>query len=410
MVNSLLQESRNVTWRLQNEKRAVPEFDSWYESWVQRMKDNDVMAWAESMRTHVVHKGDFEAKSVARVSVLAAWDSPAPREISVPPLLNPHVIAEIVRRRFPIPPELVKDAVAIVERRWVVESLPDRDVLEALADCYLLLYELVADAHSRVGLDMTEDSIEAIRPTWPKGESRRDRPSVMVLSQEVRTSRIQVASGISISVERHFLEPTDADMRKAEQRWAGTYGGMPPGHPGKIPETSDELFALAEWHVEAAKRVLAGDGYHDWYVFTFGPDGVTPELMRPEDRTDKFLLWDRLAERIRRRGDWGLISVAEAWLARAEPRDLDRPVDISTRPGRREALLLMAAHRDGKARSYTVAFARSADGGFDFEKTWQGFAPDEAMNVLIPVMKVWRAWRQTHAGQTGEALFVDSRS
>ena len=413
-VNSLLQESRAVTWRLQNDKHVIPDFDSWYAPWVRRMKDSEVMSWAESMRTHVVHTGDLEARSVARVSVLAAWDSPAAKEIEVPPMLGPAAIAELVRHHTKIPAELLKDAVAIVERRWVVDSLPHREILEALADCYVLLHELVAEAHQRCGASMTGDSIEAVSPTWPSDEMKQDRPSVMVLSEEVRTTRLQLATGERITAEHRVLEPTAEDMERAGKRWDEKYGGMPEGHPGKIPETSADLFALAEWHVDVAKRVLAGDGYHNSMVFTFGPGGIYPQVMLPEDRTQKYLLWNRLAERVERHVDWAVLSVGEVWLARGDPAKLGIDPTTTIRgvedlPNREEALFVAAAHRDGQARSYTVPFTRDSSGKVAFEKVWLGYAPSEAMNFFIPVMKVWQAWRRNASGSTEEPLFVDSR-
>lgn len=368
------------------------------------------MSWAEGMRTHVVHRGDFEANSVARVSVLAAWDSPPSREVAVSPLRGPRAIAEVVRRTAPIPRELLKDAVAIVERRWVVNSLPSREVLEGLADCYVFLHELVSEAHERCGFQMSADNIESVRPTWTAGQERRDRPSEMVQSEEFRTSRLQVWTGESIEIEHGYLQPNEEDMKRAEKRWAERYGGLPDGYPGKTPEASDDLFALAEWHVAAAKGILAGDGYHLHLVWSFGPEGVHGEVFRPEDRTEKYLLWNRLAERMTRRKDWAVLSVGEVWTARIEPGlDPTRIRDLTNYPKRGEALLIAAAHRDGKARSFTVPFERTPAGKITFGKVSPGYAPSEAMNFFIPIMKVWQAWRRTQSGYATEPLFVDSR-
>ena len=39
-LNATIQVLRNVTFALQSEKRNVPNFDAWYETWQQRLRDD----------------------------------------------------------------------------------------------------------------------------------------------------------------------------------------------------------------------------------------------------------------------------------------------------------------------------------------------------------------------------------
>src|ERR1035437_6089640 len=141
-LNSLLQETRNITWMLQAEKHVMSDFDAWYAPWRLRMAAIEVLKWALAMRNQVVKKGDLETRSIARVSVLAVWDNPPATEIDVPPMAGPAMIAQALTAAG-VPQQLLKDAVAVVERRWIVDSLPDREVLDALAECYSVLHQLV---------------------------------------------------------------------------------------------------------------------------------------------------------------------------------------------------------------------------------------------------------------------------
>ena len=44
-VNSCIQELRNVTFVLQNNKRDIDEFDAWYEPWQEKMRANKSLHW-----------------------------------------------------------------------------------------------------------------------------------------------------------------------------------------------------------------------------------------------------------------------------------------------------------------------------------------------------------------------------
>lgn len=406
MLNSLLQETRNVTWMLQAEKHAFLDFDSWYPHWQSRMAGVEALRWALEMRNQVVKKGDLETRSIARVSMLATWDNPPAVELPVPPMVGPASIAQLLKGTG-VPKELFKDAVAVVERRWVVDSLPDREVLDALAECYGVLHELVVEAHHRLGVTMTADSVEANRPTWSE-DSVGDRPAGMLMSQEVRTARLKLATREWLTFERELQVVPDEMREKARER----YGGLQPPIQD-IPTTAQDIFQQAESILETAKRILASDRSHGLFVWTFGPKGVDRHLLRPEDRADKYVLWNKIADDVRRRRDWGLISVAEVWAwygDAKEPRpDLSQIDGVKDIPGHGEALQVAAAFWDGQTRMYDVIFTRDESGGIVFGELHVGYSPGAQAQFLMPVLKVWQAWRRRDSGNEGEPLTINSR-
>ena len=236
---------------LQAEKHAFLDFDSWYPQWQARMAGVEVLRWALEMRNQVVKRGDLETRSIARVSMLAMWDNPPAVELPVPPMVGPASIAQLLKGTG-IPKELLKDAVAVVERRWVIDSLPDREVLDALAECYGVLHQLVVEAHHRLGVTMAADNVEANWPTWsednvgdrPAGGSEDDvgdRPAGMLMSQEVRTARLRLATQEWLTFERELQVFPDEMREKARDR----YGGLLPPIQG-IPTTAQEIFQQAE--------------------------------------------------------------------------------------------------------------------------------------------------------------------
>jgi hypothetical protein len=409
--NNLLQETRNVTFMLQTEKHVIPEFDAWYERWRAVMGATEVLKWSLDMRNQVVKRGDLEARSIARVSVLAAWDNPPAKEIEVPSKLGPEAIAQHLKHTG-IPEEFLPDAVAIVERRWVVASLPEREALDALAECYQVLYDLVSEAHDLCGVPMADDKIEAARPTWTEHDRGRGRPAGMELSDELRTARLRLATGEWVSMERHAVHPSAEQIEASGKRWEEHYGGMPKVDQGPVADSAEDVFATAEWFVQAAKKVLAADRYHLTMTWTIGPDGVTQDIHRPEDRADKYILWNRLAEAIARRKDWGLVCVTEAWSYKGDYEkagiDLAKIRGVEDIPGRGEELMVTAAYRDGQARMHHIAFTHSPEGQIVYGDESVYYTPGDLPNIFIPVMKVWQAQRQQESGKP-EPLSTDSR-
>ncbi len=406
-LNNLLQETRNVTWVLQAEKHAIADFDSWYPEWRARMASVSVMRWALEMRNHVVKKGDLAARSIARVSMLAAWDNPPAAEIAVPPMVGPDSIASRLRAAG-IPPEFARDAVAVVERRWVVDSLPEREVLDALAECYVMLYQLVLEAHDRLGVVMTTDSIEAKRRTWSEDALLKDRPAGMVMSQEVRTARLKLATREWLRLEHEDRVVTKEDFEKVRDR----YGELPQARA--IPATALDLFEHAAMIFEVAQRMLIRDLTHGSFAWLFGPEGIEHHVLRPDDRADKYVIWNKVADDVERRKDWGLITVGEVWSFHGDLRGLNvDPASIrgvEDIPGHGEGLQVAAAFRDGQTRMYGVDFTHDESGNIIFGKTeGVGYSPESLPQFLIPVLKVWQAWRKRESGNDDEPLTISSR-
>ena len=150
-LNGLIQAMRNVTFILQSEKRADRDFDDWYRPWRKRLELDVVSAWVKGARTTIVHQGELDGDSTAVVR-LVTWRDHLLLESSVPPsapssliLRNLDLIQTL--NNVKVPPADLKSAALLVERRWVVGDLKDREILDGLAQAYGLLAGLVLDAH-----------------------------------------------------------------------------------------------------------------------------------------------------------------------------------------------------------------------------------------------------------------------
>lgn len=383
-LNAAIQALRTITFVLQKEKDAIPEFETWYEGWREKLKMDPLMVWLVEARNRVEKEGDLQTRSSATISLIAGWGDPLPlAEASVDPLMT----AEEIVKRLPdltgrLPAEILRDGVLTVERRWVVRELPDLEVLDVLAHCYGVLAMLVVEAHELCGAAMRTFRRDSHEPRPVRTEHLQGRLPCMVATQAMRTAMLHLSEDAWMTSTNVLLraDPTQRDKVLAK------YGHAPGELAARAGE--DLLESGAKWF-EAAKRVLVRDGYHVPIAVLVMPDGER-ELhgLKIDDRQGLLVLMRRLADEIERTGAVGLIYVAEFWSAPAA--DLKRGQRASEAPTRRELLSVLAAKASGELRSYVVKFAKNDRGEVRLEESWVDDGLVEDVGMLEPVWRVWK--------------------
>jgi hypothetical protein len=346
-LNAAIQALRNVTFVLQSEKRVIPDFDKWYEGWRDRMKADPVLRWLIEARNQVVKRGDLEAKSRARAGIIFGWYEPPQYEFDAPPFLATEEIA-LALDKFGVPAEARYESVLAVERRWVADDLPDWELLDALAHCYGEMALLVRDAHSRTGWHMFtgEEHAEGMKPL--STDHLKGRLPCMASTAELRTVRVHLTTHDVLTPSSRQLE---TDTGRAAQRYKLDE------LRDRLPEDPADVFAMAEFFVEQAKRILARDKYHVTTFLLYGPGRrFEPVAVAPADREEKFLLYRRVADRVRETGANAVIFIAEAWFALEEDvASGTQPVDS---PNRTEVLSVVVATQDGRHKAFVTPFTR----------------------------------------------------
>jgi hypothetical protein len=372
-LNSLIQTLRNTTWMLQNEKHAIQDFDVWYAAWQDRMKADDAMRWLVDARNDVVKHGDLATRSTARVGILASWyGSRLLGETEVPAVLGPrdvaaHLSSELKDkgRSAELQRAQQEDAAIVVERRWVVDKMPDRELLELLAHCFSVLAELLNEAHVRISSRET--------PIEP-------RPACMQVTREARTAHIRFSTG---EVSTPATQELSVDMKEVTKRYGSD---LEYAEAARAAVSASDPFAFAPAAFEQAKRILTKDKNHGPVVLLFIPGGgLRPIMVEFEDQTDKYLKWESIASEVERTGATGLVFIAEAWTGSAEGGDAQIPP--SRRKDRGEVLIVTAASADGRHESRVARFERGFLGRIRF--TGESILKDDTMNVLEPVRRVW---------------------
>ena len=262
-LNNLVQGIRNVSFILQNEmKEVIPDPKTWYSEWQRRMKSDRMMTWLNDSRVQVVHRGDLEADSTVRISVLADWHGDHPiAEFDMPPFVSPDAIAASLAT-VDVPEQVRREGILSVERRWVEQGLPDMEVLDVIAHCYGFLRTLLADAHRQAGFVMSTMEIgEDVSREWNTTHLGGRLPC-MLASADLRTARLVLSTGelITPGMREVFFGPTSADDTYARYGFDHVPTDLT-RHDG------DPFLQQAEFFAETAKQMLVVDKRHSTFAF-----------------------------------------------------------------------------------------------------------------------------------------------
>ena len=378
-LNNCIQTMRNVTFVLQKTKSEFSNFDSWYVGWQEKLRKDTIMRWLISARNHVVKEGDLSTSSKLRISVVETWFAPPHVEIDAPPFIETEDFTRVLAQSMPKSKEL-KVGLLRAERRWVDEQLNECELLEALAYVYLMLYELLLDAHESLGYRY--DLLEC--PWYVSSDPSRDQHPEWMKGQEwYRTIWLDLNTGEILhpacfpvevlddeEVRRHYADTQQRNGKREK--------------PKSLKEEADMLF-------EGAKNILVIDGHHIPIAFLGYPNGhrdiVGLEML---NRTEKHFAIRSLAADIERNGANSVVFISEVWVSGTENYRLT-PVGVES-PDLGEALQLIAANTEGEAYIKQILFTRDKRGKINMGEELT--SSENVYNMLAPIKEVWSKRRE----------------
>lgn len=379
-LNACIQELRNVTFVLQKNKKLIPGFDSWYGPWQEKMKTDTVLRWSVGARNRIVKEGDLATASTARVAVIKDYGEPPILDVNVPPLQTTEEIATNIAHEA-IPE--TEEGLLRVERRWVAENLPDRELLDALAHAYGVLSQLVEDAHAQAGVTGARTFVREkdgeLRPFTGPTEHLAGRLPCMVLTVQHRTVWIDLKTKDILIPTASQLPPQPPEIAKElSERYRVSMDDL------VTAERSEGVRGVAEFFFELARVMLKTDGYHIPMAFLILPNGDMQQCVIPAASvTEQRLVWTRMAEEVERIGATAVISISETWGAPYDSEHPNRPPAAS--PSRFEGLELAVLSLAGDEFIFVCRFER-ADGGIELGDTEE---VSGSAAFLDPVRRVW---------------------
>ncbi len=389
-IQTAVQAARTVTFILQSNKAIFPDFSGWYEPWQEKFKADPLMRWMVDARNRIEKQGDLEAHSFVRAEIIGSH------------LSNERPVMEARAELFDAPWQIVRaipsndlgthlkaNGTLRIERRWVENSLPDWELLDAVATAFGRLRELVDDAHRALGMPVEKGTAMADASGRAVGEGR---PPCMIGHADRRAQMFSLSDGRRLELEATAVEIDVARGPEMEAR----YGMSPAQMYPPAARTSAEAFADATF--EAARTVFLTDGYHSHIDFLM-KDGKPIGMVgsRIDELGQKYLLSKQLGDEVRKSGADAVLTIDEVWTA---PYDASRPFQGAVgSPERGEALVASLAQKDAEIVRWIAEIVR------DGESVRLGETRRESGGAAFHLASVYEAW-----GREIPAEWLEARS
>lgn len=308
-TNQFLQTSRTVTFIIQKNKADIPDFDVWYKANVlQPWASDPVMSWAKDARNVIEKEGDLEMQSTLRATVLYSYisDEDMVIEVNRRELLQANIDRLLQAARQKLPPGIADAAVLKIQRRWVANTLPDRELIYALTYAYSQLHMVCSSlaAHLNSAMDSSIPHPTTIDPS----------------SNDV--ARVRFMKFGKPGVGRHASVRLDADPSyqppPALLRLKEEFRSAPK------PSSLAEVVAM---HAKMAQLTFEQHGNHVPMLALYDKEWNQIDFMSTAftDQAEKYLFWRNVADRAFYLKAFALVWTSESWL-----RDLkehqDRPI------------------------------------------------------------------------------------
>ena len=336
------------------------------------------MQWMVNARNRIVKEGDLEVHSFVRAEIFASYLSDEVPRVEVPAHLFDG-ISTILRDlpRGDLGIHIVKYGALKIQRRWVDNTLPEYELLDATAIAYGKIAEIVHDAHRQIGVDEPATTNLSTGQQIAIG-TREGRLPCMIGHSEARSVDVRLCDGRLLSLEKVEQCIEKADAEAAVER----YGGFQPGMFGPS-NASEEEVATSLFSV--ARTMFEADAHHItiFFLLCSGKPAHFFEA-RLESQAEKYLLMKSVANEVKRYGADAVIEIGEIWRAPAASlRPFQRPEDSSQRE---EALVATLVSKHGKPMTLFAKIHR------DVEHVILGETEIHRDDVPIMFSSVYEVW------------------
>jgi hypothetical protein len=241
-----------------------------------------------------------------------------------------------------------------VQRRWVENTLPGHELLDALAIAYGKIAELVHDAHRQIGLSPPETIHD------DHGE-RYDLPAMgwrmpcMIAHEGPRTVSVALANGAPIEFEEKSISISRSDARVTE-----LLANLP--NDPRVAMTRDykNYEELGAGYFEMFRAVFLKDRYHLSILFLFrNMEVIKCMQIKVENVQQKYMMMRHLAPEVTKTGADAAMLIGEGWMApTGSIKPYERPVDS---PLRKEILHLLLVRKSGDPVDCMAIIKRNGD-------------------------------------------------
>lgn len=349
-IQSAIQTARTVSFILQSNKEAIPNFDAWYAPWQEKLRADALMRWMVEARNKIEKQGDLETYSVVRAELVGSYLSEEVPTIEVPAKLSDAPIALV--RGIPqnaLGEHLRRQGIVRIQRRWVENTLPDYELLDAVAIAYGRLSQILSDAHLALGM-IPQATVDIETEQTYHDELREGRLPCMIGHGELRSLDVWLADGRPVELKKVERKIDRASAEKAAERYDID--------PAKMFGSGGGPEGVLRGLYATAKHIFLKDGYHLTLVWLLKDDKpVHFEQMVFEEHGHKYLMMRELANEVVRRGADALIMIGESWSAVFDPSAPYRRAQDA--PDRVEQLVATLVRKEGEPIQLSATIERT---------------------------------------------------
>lgn len=341
-TNQFLQTSRTVTFIIQKNKGTIPGFDTWYKDNVlQPWATDQVMSWAKDSRNVIEKEGDLEMQSTLQVAVFYSYDDDEDMilEVTRKELLQASVEQLLKAAHGRLPAGIVDAAVLRIKRRWVANTLPDRELIYAFTYVYSQLHQVCSALAKHLGT--------ALDQSIPHPTSIDPSSNDFARARFIKFSKPGIGRHASMrfNADPSYKFPPELLKLKKEFQSAPK------------PSSLTEIVAM---HARMAQVTFDQHGNHIPMLALYDKNWNHIDFMSAAfaDQAEKYLFWRNVADRAFYLKAHALVWTSEAWLRDMKGHQ-DRPISELTITG--EQLSVIGADATDKHEVVSWNISRADD-------------------------------------------------
>jgi hypothetical protein len=308
-ANHFLTTARTVSFLFQKDKALIEDFDAWHLNNVYNPWHLDViMKWSIASRNTIEKEGDLDLYSTVNATLIFGYIEE--QDVAISLERQAHLNASIKRlirfARSKLPSGVSDSAVIRVDRRWVANTLPEFELLQAFRYIYTRMHEACESLAKHLHTSL---------------ESSIPEP----------TSFDEVSTG---SRGIHYI-PLNSTLihTVVAQRHAVDKNFTPPPWLQKIREDKDlarpnSLPTLVKFHEKMAYANFMNFGNHLAMLWLYNERFEPIDFIgtAPEDQAAKYIFWRTVSDRIHYLKAKYLVWVSEGWIRKGMDRQMRTPI------------------------------------------------------------------------------------
>jgi hypothetical protein len=369
-TNQFLQTSRTVTFLIQKNKDAIPSFDHWYQPTIAGWAADEVMVWAKDSRNKIEKEGDLELHSSLELKLFFSYlgEQDIGLATGKAELLRAGT-KKLVRYAQKKLPSYISDSSAIkIERKWVANSLPDWELLQALSYVYTMLYRTCEGLAIHLGTKI-DRALPDPTSLYPVRESARQ-----VRYLKLSDLKFHYQHTHRIDADPDYSPPAAIAAANMREKFVAA-------------NSIEKVFRAMS---EMAELTFEHDGYHIPMVYLLDDSMKAVDFTSAAfvDQVDKFIFWRNLADRMVATGAKSVVSIGEAWI---RDRKQHRSQSIKELPITGERLYVNVLDHTGWYRSAGWEIVRTNEGSKPTLRrlTYEDESLEKIPFYFAPILRAW---------------------